>query len=87
MRLDQIKYRLCENCKRIKFPLAHWKQHKYMHDGEKRKPDEYVKHNNIACVPCLRKELERLDRKRNPTDADIEKAAMIVSMLPRAYNG
>jgi len=85
MTLDQVKYARC-HCRKS-YPLAHWKQQKYLHDGERRRPDEYVKHNNIACVPCLRKELEKLDRKRNPTDADIEKAAMIVSMLPRPYNG
>lgn len=83
MTLDQVKYRLCNNCKRIRFPLAHWKPRKYLNDGQKRLPDEYVKHNNLACVPCLRKELERIDRKSSPTDADIEKAVLIVSMLPR----
>jgi len=83
MKLNEIKYRRC-NCG-ISFTLAHWKPNKYLNDGQPRLPDNFVRHNNIACSPCLRKSLERLDsiaKRRNLTDDEMHKAGMIQAMLP-----
>jgi len=83
MKLEQVKYSVCQNCGR-RYPLAHCIIGQKTGSGRPR-ADRYIAHKNVACVPCLRKAKARIERdsKDRPTTAEeSEKWRMISDALP-----
>jgi len=73
MTLDEVEYKKCEQCGRA-YPMAHIKEAGKHPIGEDPPPDEFIKHDNPSCIPCIRK----LIRSVKTTN----KASLIL-MLPK----
>ena len=82
MKLDKVKYARCDCGK--SYPLAHCIIGTKTGSGKTR-PDNFIAHKNVACVPCLRKakmKIERASKGRPTTAEESAKWRMLVDALP-----
>ena len=83
MKLDNVKYAVCQNCGR-RYPLAHCIIGTKTGSGETR-PDKYIAHKNVDCVPCIRNEKKRIDareKRRDLTCDEIDRRKVLIDALP-----
>jgi len=83
MKLDEVKYSVCQRCGR-RYPLAHCISGLNISNG-KHHPDRYFSHNNPICLPCIRSEKGRIDARgkiRGLTYVEIERREILEEMMP-----